>query len=47
MVAGSWSLPLHNWGWFMLRGVLALLLGVGAIVFPVTAVFAFTMVFAA
>jgi uncharacterized membrane protein HdeD (DUF308 family) len=31
----------------MLRGVLALLLGVGAIIFPLNAVFAFTMVFAA
>jgi uncharacterized membrane protein HdeD (DUF308 family) len=31
----------------MLRGVLALLLGLGAIVFPLSAVFAFTMVFAA
>jgi uncharacterized membrane protein HdeD (DUF308 family) len=31
----------------MLRGVLALLLGIGAIVFPMSAVFAFTMVFAA
>jgi uncharacterized membrane protein HdeD (DUF308 family) len=47
MVAQSFSLPVHNWGWFMLRGVLALLLGVGAIVFPGSAVFAFTMVFAA
>jgi uncharacterized membrane protein HdeD (DUF308 family) len=37
----------HNWGWFMLRGVLALLLGIAAIVFPLSAVFAFTMVFAA
>lgn len=40
-------LPLHNWGWFMFRGVLALILGIGAIVFPLSAVFAFTMVFAA
>jgi uncharacterized membrane protein HdeD (DUF308 family) len=31
----------------MLRGVLALLLGIGAIVFPLSAVFAFTLVFAA
>jgi uncharacterized membrane protein HdeD (DUF308 family) len=31
----------------MLRGVLALLLGIGAITFPLSAVFAFTMVFAA
>jgi uncharacterized membrane protein HdeD (DUF308 family) len=31
----------------MLRGVLALLLGIGALLFPMSAVFAFTMVFAA
>jgi uncharacterized membrane protein HdeD (DUF308 family) len=31
----------------MVRGVLALLLGIGAITFPLSAVFAFTMVFAA
>lgn len=42
-----WHLPAHNWGWFMLRGILALLLGIGAIVFPLSAVFAFTMIFAA
>lgn len=47
MVAERIVLPAHNWKWFMLRGVLALLLGVGAIVFPLSAVFAFTMVFAA
>lgn len=42
-----WQVPAHNWGWFMLRGILALLLGIGAIVFPLSAVFAFTMIFAA
>lgn len=47
MVSDRLVLPAHNWGWFMLRGVLALLLGVGAIVFPLSAVFAFTMIFAA
>ena len=47
MVADRPLLPAHNWGWFMFRGVIALLLGVGAIVFPLSAVFAFTMVFAA
>ena len=47
MVADRIVLPAHNWGWFMVRGVLALLLGIGAIVFPLSAVFAFTMVFAA
>lgn len=47
MVAEPIILPAHNWGWFMLRGVLAILLGVGAIAFPLSAVFAFTMLFAA
>ena len=37
----------HNWGWFMVRGVLALLLGVVAVYRPLTALFAFTLVFAA
>lgn len=36
-----------NWGWLALRGGLALVLGVLAIIFPATALFAFTMVFAA
>ena len=36
-----------NWSWLALRGVLALVLGVLAIVFPASALFAFTMVFAA
>lgn len=44
--AGSPRLPLHNWGWFMVRGALALLLGVAAVIFPLSAVFAFTMIFA-
>jgi uncharacterized membrane protein HdeD (DUF308 family) len=47
MVADRFVLPAHNWKWFMARGVIALALGVGAIVFPLSAVFAFTMVFAA
>jgi uncharacterized membrane protein HdeD (DUF308 family) len=47
MVAQASVLPAHNWAWFMLRGVVALLLGICAIVFPMSAVFAFTMVFAA
>jgi uncharacterized membrane protein HdeD (DUF308 family) len=47
MVSERLVLPVHNWKWFMLRGGLALLLGLGAIVFPLSAVFAFTMVFAA
>ena len=37
----------HNWGWFVVRGILALTLGVVAFLFPVSALFAFTMVFAA
>ncbi len=45
--AGTWHVPAHNWGWFMFRGIIALLLGIGAIVFPLSAVFAFTMIFAA
>ena len=47
MVSDRLVLPAHNWKWFMVRGVVALALGVGAIVFPLSAVFAFTMVFAA
>ena len=47
MVSDRLILPAHNWGWFMLRGILALLLGVGAILFPLSAVFAFTLLFAA
>ena len=43
----AWHVPAHNWGWFMLRGIVALLLGIGAIIFPLSAVFAFTMLFAA
>ena len=43
----GWHIPVHNWGWFMLRGILALLLGIAAVLFPLSAVFAFTMVFAA
>jgi uncharacterized membrane protein HdeD (DUF308 family) len=41
------SLLSRNWGWFVVRGVLALVLGVVAVLFPVSALFAFTMVFAA
>jgi len=37
----------HNWGWFMFRGVLALLLAVCAVIFPLSAIFGFTLVFAA
>lgn len=37
----------RNWGWFVVRGVLALILGTVAFLFPISALFAFTMVFAA
>lgn len=36
-----------NWSWLVLRGGLAMVLGVSAILFPASALFAFTMVFAA
>jgi uncharacterized membrane protein HdeD (DUF308 family) len=45
--SARWRVPAHNWGWFMLRGILALLLGIGAVIFPLSALFAFTMLFAA
>lgn len=47
MAARASLLPVHNWGWFMVRGVLALILGVCAIIFPLGALFAFTLLFAA
>lgn len=47
MIPDRLVLPAHNWAWFMVRGVIALLLGIGTIVFPLSAVFAFTMLFAA
>ena len=37
----------RNWGWFVVRGILALILGTLALLFPGSALFAFTMVFAA
>jgi len=40
-------LPGANWKWFVLRGALALILGILAILFPANALFAFTMAFAA
>lgn len=40
-------LPARNWGWFALRGVLLLVLGVLSLVFPGPALFAFALVFAA
>jgi uncharacterized membrane protein HdeD (DUF308 family) len=44
---GTAEVPRTNWGWFLLRGVLAIALGIVALLFPLTAVLAFTMVFAA
>lgn len=37
----------HNWSWFALRGVLAILLGIAAFLAPGLTLFAFTLVFAA
>ncbi|RYD99135.1 MAG: HdeD family acid-resistance protein [Sphingomonadales bacterium] len=36
----------RNWGWILARGVLAILLGCVAFLFPVDALYAFTLVFA-
>ncbi|HYD38735.1 MAG TPA: DUF308 domain-containing protein, partial [Allosphingosinicella sp.] len=38
---------MEKWKWLLLRGGLALLLGLAAFLFPATALFAFTMAFAA
>jgi len=43
---GSNLLFRDNWGWTLARGILALILGVLAIIFPASALFAFTLVFA-
>jgi uncharacterized membrane protein HdeD (DUF308 family) len=40
-------LPRHNWAWFLVRGVIALLLGLIALFAPGVTVFAFALVFAA
>jgi len=37
----------HTWGWLLLRGVLAIALGSVAVLFPLSALFAFTLLFAA
>lgn len=37
----------HSWGWFLFRGILALLLGIYALAFPMGAAFVFTALFAA
>ncbi len=39
-------LPAHNWGWFLFRGLLALALGILALLFPFSAVTAFAFLFA-
>ena len=44
---GSALLFGSNWKWTLARGVLALILGVLAIIFPANALYAFTLVFAA
>lgn len=41
------DLPHGNWGWFALRGVLMLVVGVLAVLFPGPALYAFALVFAA
>jgi uncharacterized membrane protein HdeD (DUF308 family) len=40
-------LPQHNWRWFLLRGVLAIALGIFALFLPRYTVFGFAMLFAA
>lgn len=37
----------HTWGWLLLRGILAIALGIVAVLFPLSALFAFTLLFAA
>ena len=45
--SGSALLFRNNWGWTLARGILALVMGVVAIIFPASALYAFTLVFAA
>jgi uncharacterized membrane protein HdeD (DUF308 family) len=40
-------LPRHNWAWFLVRGIIALLLGLVALFAPGVTLFAFALVFAA
>lgn len=47
VLSSAHRLPSLNWGWFVFRGVLALMLGVLALLFPAGAVFGFALVFAA
>jgi uncharacterized membrane protein HdeD (DUF308 family) len=44
--ASDAALLQRNWGWILARGVLAILLGCVAFLFPVDALYAFTLVFA-
>lgn len=41
------NLPAHNWGWFLFRGILALIVGILALLYPFSAVTAFALLFAA
>lgn len=47
MLPFSDDMPSGNWGWFALRGVLMLLLGIFAVLLPAPALFTFALVFAA
>lgn len=47
LLAEELSLISRNWGWFLFRGILALILGILAIAFPFGAAFLFTAIFAA
>jgi uncharacterized membrane protein HdeD (DUF308 family) len=40
------NLPAHNWGWFLFRGIIALILGLLAIFFPFSALTAFAFAIA-
>jgi uncharacterized membrane protein HdeD (DUF308 family) len=42
----SRCLPARNWGWFLFRGIIALILGLLAIFFPFSALTAFAFLFA-
>lgn len=44
--ASDAALLQRNWGWILARGVLAILLGCAAFLFPIDALYAFTLVFA-
>lgn len=46
-LAPAGTVPRHNWGWFVFRGILALLLGLVALLAPGVTLFAFALVFAA